>query len=47
MISKSLILPLRNIAFLRRSLSEADPSIYKIICNERDRQVNGINLIAS
>lgn len=36
-----------GIGFLRRSLSESDPDIYKNIINEKDRQVNGINLIAS
>lgn len=37
----------RSIAFLKRNIAESDPEIYKNIINERDRQVNGINLIAS
>lgn len=36
-----------SIAFLKKPISEADPFIYQAICNERDRQLKGINLIAS
>ena len=32
---------------MRRPLQEADPTIYQAICGERDRQLEGINLIAS
>lgn len=38
---------IRFISFLKRPLKEADPSIYETILNEKNRQVNGINLIAS
>jgi glycine hydroxymethyltransferase len=38
---------LNLISFLKRPLQESDPEIYKTIVNERERQVNGINLIAS
>lgn len=47
MITKYLYRTLRPIAFLKRNISESDPDIYNKIINERDRQVNGINLIAS
>lgn len=47
MISKLVLRSLGRIAFLKRNISESDPEIYKNIINERDRQVNGINLIAS
>lgn len=47
MIAKLIAKPIRSIAFLKRNLGESDPEIYKNIINEKDRQVNGINLIAS
>lgn len=47
MIASILTKSFRQVSFLRRTLSEADPDIYKNICNERDRQITGINLIAS
>jgi glycine hydroxymethyltransferase len=47
MISKLVLRSLGRIAFLKRNISDSDPEIYKNIINERDRQVNGINLIAS
>lgn len=47
MISKLVHRSLGRIAFLKRNISDSDPEIYKNIINERDRQVNGINLIAS
>ena len=47
MISNLVPRVFRSIAFLKRNISESDPEIYKNIINERDRQVNGINLIAS
>ena len=36
-----------GVASLKRSLKDADPTIYNLICQERDRQLQGINLIAS
>lgn len=47
MLTKLISKPLRAIGFLKRSIAESDPEIYKNIINEKDRQVNGINLIAS
>lgn len=47
MISKLVLRSIGRIAFLKRNISDSDPEIYKNIINERDRQVNGINLIAS
>lgn len=35
------------ITFLKRPLKEVDPFVYEAICHERDRQLTGINLIAS
>ena len=36
-----------SIYSLRRPLPEADPEVHKLILGEKDRQFNGINLIAS
>ena len=44
MISRSLKF---SIGFLRRPISESDPAIYDAILNEKQRQIHGINLIAS
>lgn len=32
---------------LRRKIEESDPEIYKEIINEKQRQIDGVNLIAS
>ena len=42
-LSKSLF----SIHSLRRPLPEADPEVHSLILGEKDRQFNGINLIAS
>jgi hypothetical protein len=36
-----------NIQKLRRTLAESDPFIYNVIMAEKERQITGINLIAS
>lgn len=47
MISKLTQRSVYLINFLKRPLQQSDPEIYNKIVNERDRQVNGVNLIAS
>lgn len=47
MIAKLVSTNLRLISFLKRPLNEADSDIYQTILKEKNRQVNGINLIAS
>lgn len=32
---------------LRRKIEESDPEVYKEIINEKQRQIDGVNLIAS
>lgn len=47
MISKLTQRSVQLINYLKRPLQQSDPEIFNKIVNERDRQVNGVNLIAS